>query len=169
MVNHETTGTGGSVAPGSMTNRVTVAKAVVVRSVTGPDVTIIEGARTPVSTNGAMSRCVWLGDGAMLSGFTLTNGSTQSTGGANASGGGAWCNSTAAILTDCIISGNTAYLNGGGVFQGTLQSCVISSNAAVAGGGAYNAWLSDSRVTGNRANAAPSGLRPALPSCETAL
>src|SRR6266568_823741 len=147
-------GTGGTVAPqGLLTNRVTVTKALTVRSVSGPEVTIIQGAQTPGTTNGTLSvRCAWLADGAVLSGFTLTNGATARSFGPNITGGGAYCNSSAAILTNCIISGNSAYANGGGVFQGTIQSCVILSNTAATGAGAYNAWLSDSAVTGNQAN-----------------
>lgn len=142
---------GASLDPkGQLSNRVAIAKAVIVRSVNGPEATVIAGAATPGSTNGAQSiRCAWLGDGAVLSGFTLTQGTTSS---ANGNGGGAYCNSRAAIITNCIITGNRAFY-GGGVAQGTIQSCVISNNiASINGGGAYNAWLMDTELRANRAN-----------------
>src|SRR5207342_1527561 len=81
---------------GQLSNRVAIAKAVIVRSVNGPEATVIAGAATPGTTNGLQSiRCAWLADGAVLSGFTLTQGTTSS---ANGSGGGAYCTSKAAII-----------------------------------------------------------------------
>jgi hypothetical protein len=55
-------------------NRVALSNAVVVRSVNGPRVTVIEGA-----VNGV--RCAYVGAGSLLSGFTLRNGSAESGGG----------------------------------------------------------------------------------------
>src|SRR5205807_1248815 len=124
-----------------LTNRVALTKAITVQSVNGPAVTSIEGFQTPGSINGAVSvRCAWLTNRATLSGFTLTNGATLSTTPDN-NGGGAFCWSTNATLTNCLIFGNAAGGSGGGVHQGTLWRCIISGNSARNGGGANQANL----------------------------
>ena len=142
--------TGGLFAPaGNTSNRVLVTKPIVLQSVNGPEVTIIRGEVTPGTTNGVRSmRCVWLTDGATLSGFTLTNGSTFSL---EPNGGGVFCRSAKATITNCIVVGNSAVQAGGGVFQGTVLSSAIQSNVAgIWGGGGYNCWLTNSDISGNR-------------------
>ena len=60
-----------------MTNRVGINKAITVRSVNGPEVTIIQGQ----GPNGTTAiRCAWVGGNSILSGFTLTNGATKTSG-----------------------------------------------------------------------------------------
>ena len=92
-------------------------KALALLSVNGPQFTIITG--------GFSNQCVYLADGASLTGFTLTNG-YMGTG----AGGGVECASANAFLTNCLIVGNSAttYL-GGGASGGTLYNCTVSANS----------------------------------------
>ncbi len=61
-------------------NRVAVDKLVTLRSVNGPQFTVIQGYQVPGVTNGdGAIRCVYLANGASLSSFTLANGSRTET------------------------------------------------------------------------------------------
>lgn len=104
-------------------NRVAVDKAVSVRSVNGPEVTIILGLKADLDP----VRCVYLTNGASLSGFTLTNGAASS-------GGGIWCAFSNAIVSNCVIIGNSASAGGGGAWGGTLMACKLIGNTAWRGG-----------------------------------
>ena len=143
--------TGGSVSSGS--NRVAVLSALTVQSVNGPAVTVINGYQVPGTTNGTSAvRCVYLANGATLSGFTLTNGATPQTTGNNR-GGGVYCQSTNTIVTNCVITGDATSGSGGGAYSGTLINCTIANNsAASSGGGAYTGTLNNCLVTGNSAS-----------------
>jgi len=148
LVSNGVYSTGGRALYGAMTNRVTITKAVTVGSVNGPAATVIQG--NPVATNAV--RCVYLATGAAVAGFTLTNGTTRNDGETDfeQSGGGIWCESAGASVSDCVISGNSAAASGGGVFRGTLNNCVISGNsAATSGGGVFHATLINCTLTGN--------------------
>ena len=103
------------------TNRLAVSKPVLVRSVNGPEATVISGLGT--------IRCVYLTNRAALAGFTLTNGV------ASGYGGAVWCDSAWEVVSNCVISGCSAG-EGGGVAGGTIENCQISSNSATEGGGA---------------------------------
>jgi len=136
--------TGGRIVPGAGgTNRVVVNQALTIQSVNGPEVTVIEGHQ---ATTGDYSRtdairCVYLANGASLSGFTLTNGDTAlvafQDGG---QGGGVYCEYVNAVLTNCVLTGNSAIGAGGGVFLGTLNNCTLTGNSAVFGGGAAGGY-----------------------------
>ena len=146
--------TGGRAVYGAMTNRVAIDKAVTVRSVNGPLLTVIEGCAGAGGGNGnGAIRCVYVGTNAVLSGFTLTNGHTRTVGylDKEQSGGGAWCEPSG-VVSNCIVSGNSAYRSGGGAWGGTLNNCTVSGNSARSGGGVIYATLNNCTVSGNSAN-----------------
>ena len=136
-----------------MTNRVAVDKPITVRSVNGPEVTIIMGAKAtgPGGTGPNSVRCAYLTNGAALYGFTLTNGATHSGGDLSREmcGGGIWCASVAAVVSNCIVTSNTAAYYGGGVYSGTLNACTIWRNSALSGGGACYGALYSCTLTSN--------------------
>jgi len=154
--------TGGRVVPGEYSNRVAIIKPLVVRSVNGPSLTMIQGYQTPGTTNDESAmRCVYLADNAALVGFTLTQGATR---GDNrdtpqeGSGGGVRCAPTA-VVSNCVIIGNSAYLEGGGVSGGTILSSIIVSNrSGVNGGGASESILSQCTISGNFAGNTGGGI-----------
>ena len=144
--------TGGAVTPGyALMNRVCVTKPITIRSVNGAETTRIVGAG-PVGPEAL--RGVYLGENAVLDGFTVTNGHTLTSGDyqKDRSGGGIWCEPSA-VVTSCTISGNTADSSGGGAYGGTLTNCTITGNTAdSSGGGAYGGTLTNCTITGNTAS-----------------
>jgi len=136
-------------------SRVAITNAVTVRSVNGPAVTTIQGYQVPGVTNGPGAvRCAFVGSGATLSGFTLTGGGTTNGTVFWAGGGGAYCQSATASISNCIVSGNAAAMAGGGVVKGTVDNCLLIGNTSFGGtidggGGASGALLRNCLLTGN--------------------
>lgn len=123
---------------------VEVTKAIRLESVNGPMLTTING--------GGVWRCVYLGDNAVLNGFTVT-------GGYAVRGGGVYCESLG-VVTNCVLTGNEVHGlrdgftvgYGGGAYGGKLYNCTLSDNYSPGeGGGAYQSTLYNCTVTGNSA------------------
>jgi hypothetical protein len=128
----------GSAATSEGTTRVVVTKALTVQSVNGPALTIIDGT--------AAVRCVYLTNGALLTGFTVTNGNGSALGSGN--GGGVFGGS----LSNCVLVRNGGY-KGGGAYGSALTNCVLRDNTVPVGfgGGAFNCVLDGCTLTNNLA------------------
>jgi hypothetical protein len=126
--------TNGTYAPVSVNTPLTL------QSVNGPGVTLIDG--------GGTVRCVSLTNNAVMVGFTLTDGNAWA-------GGGVYCESTNAVLTNCVLTGNRAGKAGwgGGAYGGTLNNCTLTGNGAAFGGGASSCTLNHCVLTGNSSSA----------------
>jgi hypothetical protein len=155
LVTNGVYGSGGVAIYGQMTNRVAFTGGVRVLSVNGPGVTQIVGAPAPGGTtngDGAV-RCAYGGADSVLSGFTLTNGHTRTSGDLSKEqgGGGVWCE-FGGVVSNCWITGNSAGRYGGGCYQGTLNNCSLTGNYSTdEGGGAHSATLNNCSLTGNSA------------------
>ncbi|MGD9780999.1 MAG: choice-of-anchor D domain-containing protein [Kiritimatiellia bacterium] len=114
------------------TNRVEVLHAVVLQSVNGPEFTRIVGDST--------MRCVLLGDDAVLSGFTITNGAAEF-------GGGVY----GGMVSNCVIADNLASNGGGVCYADVYDSQLIGNVAAGVGGGALGGTLRRCILAGNQA------------------
>ncbi len=112
---------------------------------TGIHVISSMGAQFTTIDGGGTNRCVWMTNGARFDGFTVTNGWSAT------DGGGIWCSSTNAAITNCVLIGNTAGGTGGGAFGGMLGRCTVRDNTAGSGGGAASAELTCCIVAGNHA------------------
>ncbi len=163
-----------------LTNRVLLGKATTVRSEhNNPEDTIIMGHFHPVTTNGPSAvRPVYMShSGAILIGFTLTNGATAGLPASRTAvncGGGIHV-SSANYVSNCIIAGNVAQSysghGGGGAFQGTYYDCKFLNNgfantpSHAYGGGAINATLYNCLIAGNTAQKAAGAYRGSLYGC----
>ncbi len=117
---------GGAVTPGySCMNRVVITNDMTLRSVNGSDVTFIQGSEASGGGNGSDAvRGVYLSAG-LLSGFTVTNGYTQSWEGSypyDMCGGGVYLYEGDGVVTNCVLAGNSATYYGGGSYYGMLKS-----------------------------------------------
>ena len=154
---------GRPVGSSTQTNRVLVTKLLTIQSINGPAATVIQGYQVPGVTNGPGAvRCLWLTNGAVLSGFTLTNGATLGAASTDPkveqNGGGAYCYNMGAVLTNCIVSGCSAYVWGGGVIYGTFNKGELYGNSANSGGGTYLVNLNNCLVFSNTASASGGGV-----------
>ncbi len=164
LVSNGVYATGGRAVSGAMA-RVNVDKPLTVRSVNGPQLTVING--------GGSNDCVYVSDGANVSGFTLTNAlvfpapprATVAAVVCAASGVVSNCVITGNIgggasggtLYNCTLTGNTSGRDGGGAWNSTLYNCTLAGNTGGFGGGAYFCALYNCTLTGNSAIAGVGG------------
>ena len=115
------------------------------------------GLSGPLSS-GAV-RCVYVGSNAVLSGFTLTNGYATRDTISDIYGGGTY-GEQSAVVTNCILSGNSAAM-GGGAFGGTLNNCLLTRNSGAldsyGGGGAFQATLNNCLIISTSASGGGGG------------
>jgi hypothetical protein len=136
---------------------VVATKRLTLLSVNGPQFTIIDG--------GGVAQCLYVPDGASLTGFTLTNGTAGGNGtagvtssphanilvtncvvGFNTGSGASWC-----TLYSCTLTHNTSGIGGGGAGRCTLYNCTLTGNSAPYGGGAEACILHNCILAGNTA------------------
>jgi len=166
---------GGMVAPvyidtygdsytNNLMNRVCLTKAITVCSVNGAEATVIQGASDNGGFGPAAVRCAYL-SGAVLEGFTLTDGHTADGEfeGMDSYGGGAILSKSAA-LNGCILIRNSAAYGGGALLlaDAVLNNCMLSYNLAQdLGGGAlcgYGGGLNNCLVNKNIAGYSGGGV-----------
>jgi len=154
------------------TNRVVIAKPVTVQSINGPGAAFIDG--------GGQYRCAFVTNGATLSGFTLQNGLagwtsttmllghsvTKTNLGYGGGVAGVSPGLNQGLVTNCLITGNTALGYGGGASGVSLMNCTLQYNSAISGGGAFACSLTNCLVNGNSAQSSgkSSGGGPQPPS-----
>jgi hypothetical protein len=144
--------TNGTYATGGRNgNRVEVDKPLNIRSVNGPQFTVIGGP----------GRCAYLNTtNASLSGFTLTGGYVNVASGP--AGAGVFCGSPTVLVSNCTLTDNQSYLYiprvgefpggaGGGAYGGTLDNCTLTDNLAGDGGGAAFCTLNNCTLSNNQA------------------
>ncbi len=127
-----------------LTNSITVQKNILIKSVNGPDVTIVDGM--------GLCRCFNLGSSSCtISGFTITNGTDQSI------AGGIYCTDTSPLITNCIIADNHSTICGG-MYKGTVvASDFIRNTAAQKAGAANETDIKNCRFIGNYAHGGGGG------------
>jgi hypothetical protein len=145
---------GGRANYSRATNRVNIDRAITVQGLNGPFLTVIKGDNISTLHSSTNTRCAYLTNGAVLTGFTLTNGSTifSPNNPFDSSGGGVFCAGSGAVISNCVLAGNAAAQFGGGAFGGTLINCLLTNNTASQGGGACSNTLLNCILTKNSAN-----------------
>jgi parallel beta-helix repeat protein len=135
----------------AVSNQLLVSRGILVRSRNGRDYTTVRRA------SGTTRLFRLAHAGAVLEGFTITNGVAPS----GEYGGGVFVQN--GTVRDCAVNGNSAPGQyGGGIYMGAgaVSNCTISGNTSGSGGGVYMAGgtLKACELTGNTASSAGGGL-----------
>jgi parallel beta-helix repeat protein len=145
------------VGPGTWTENIAMKDSVDVVSTDGAAATTIEGSGAPQTVDAQMVT-------ATLTGFTITGGDSPTTGG----GIRIW-DSSDVTVEDCIVTGNNADGQGGGISirdsQATVTGTTVTANTADGGGGIFiegavagDVTISSCTVNGNTATSGGGGL-----------
>jgi hypothetical protein len=130
------------VTNGTYARGVSIGEPLNVRSVNGPQFTVIDG--------GGRRECASLTNGSSLYGFTLTNGVGGLGGGVNGGdySGPIW--PTGGTLSNCTLINNWANGGGGGAYNCRLNNCTLIGNSSDnGGGGACLCTLNNCTLRGN--------------------
>jgi hypothetical protein len=148
------------VRPGTyVENLLILGKSIALRSLGGPDVTVIDG-RFPPRPDTLSVLCALGAENLVLTGFTFTNGLGSSFPDLIGVGGGLVLIGGSATIQDCVIQGNYAEYEGGGVyvFASTVDfsACTIRNNHCSGNGGGLRTRHASPRlerctIIGNRA------------------
>ncbi|MFH0880587.1 MAG: choice-of-anchor Q domain-containing protein [Lentisphaerota bacterium] len=164
LVNDGVYTNGARIPAGYLTkNRVVVTNNITVQSVNGPAATRIVGYPDGSHAISAV-RCVLMKAG-VLSGFTLSSGSSDSWGAIPEDQCGGGLLAYSALISNCIITSCSTEIRGGGAYGGTLKNCSINQNQSQGtvsgkgiGGGADQSTLIDCVVSGNYAYVTGGGI-----------
>ncbi len=156
MVNDGVYDRGGAAVIGAdRTNRVVISSVITLRSLNGPERTTIRGSGTNV-TEAAGIRCVYLTDGAILDGFTISDGYALGGSSDDGNGAGVYASGENALITNCIVLSNVAHGRGGGIYGGTVRNCQLRGNRVEYfngdGGGASGITMYDCTIADNWSN-----------------
>ena len=124
--------------------QITVSKDISIRSVNGPNLTIVDGRNAHRGLNLGNTESV-------LSGFTIKNGNASGVADSDRIGGGVFCSSPLPVIRNCFFVKNSAANRGGGSYGGTLIQCTLRGNSAgEEGGGSCGSTLQHCRLVDNQ-------------------
>ena len=125
------------VAPGTYAEAITVTKALTLRSLGGPDATVLSGSGLAAGSIVAVRSAA--ASGTVIEGFTLTQGTVGTAAFGARFGGAVYLEDTQATVRNCRLIANHAD-NGGALYAyasaATVEQCVFESNSAKDEGGA---------------------------------
>ena len=101
----------------------------------------------------------------MIGRLSLSSGATREAGDVTheQSGGGVWCESAGAVVSNCVVDGNVANEIGGDAYGGTLNNCILQNGSAYnSGGGASGSTLNSCLISDNSSFLGGSGVADAL-------
>jgi hypothetical protein len=169
---------GRAVGTNTLVNRVALEKPLTLRSVNGPQFTLIQGSKAPTGTDGHQRQ--WRNPLRLLDQrrpplrlHALKRGDPRMAGWDGRSSRSTW--GWESVLNNCTLTGNSASNYGGGALCSTLNNCALTGNfAGKAGGGVLGGWqgvastLTNCTLTANSAPVGGGATDCTLNNCNTA-